>query len=180
MARYFFPVGPKGDAVSQKVGKLDAFYADGVLTLEYNGIPTFRGRVKEDTLYEVHCVKEKVIVKEAVPPEDDDLRNVLWWLCGAPPEARCLSVDAYNAKIARYSLQHGKKKYEHGEETKGGYKIYWTKKPTPYARRYFVAFMLSKDITGDEIRELIPFMKEQGYPLEYIREVLQKTWGISP
>ena len=179
MARYLlsFDEGSTGKA-KRLTGKLYAHCEEGRLRVEFDGKVVYDGSVSGKCLYEIHSDRGTIRVHLAKPPYDD--RRLLNWLCGAATDALCFSGEGYKKRVENYRKKFGDENWECGESISDGFKVYWTRKPGPHSRRYYVAFFISMEITTAEILKLLPFMKEEGYPLWYIKNLLHKRFGISP
>ena len=153
-------------------------YVDGMLSVYRYGELVYQASASDRDAYEVKCTSEKTSVKKITLPSGK--RKLIGWLCGVPFMAICANEDFFDEMLHNY--YHSKKAVSTSAEWEiigNSYRFMWNKKEGKTTRPYCIACFIDKEITNSEILELLPMMREAGYPDWYLFEVLNKRFAIA-
>lgn len=157
---------------------VEYLYDDGLVTVWKNGNIIIQQQVNKWRAYAICCSAGKVKLEKIYPPVGKC--RIISWLCGAAPEAYCISKEVYEEMIQDYYNRTDASLISCEWDEKGDhYSIHWTKKWGAYSHPYSVACYINNNITKEEVLGLLPEMLKAGYGKWYIEKILAEYFNVT-
>ena len=181
MARYLFFCEEETGQIPVTLGKSNSItytYFEGLLTVYRYGVIIYQAPAKYRKAYEVISTRRTAKVKKINIPEEKV--KAIAWLCGVPYWAMATSDAEYEEILDKYysenkNLRTSAEWYIEGST----YKFMWNQKKGEFTRPYCISCFISEAITLSEIMELVPLMREAGFPDWYLLNYLGKTFHVT-